>query len=135
LQEFTFEIEYKKGELHANADAVSRPVLLVGKVVDEDEEEIVSADPYDNEALIYYLEYGRHRKGASKCSVKRIMKLADHYRMDSGKLSYRKDVDALEYKEVPIKEERKELITKFHVKGHSNSVSRVEIKILLAKDV
>ena len=57
LQEFEFEIEYKKGATHANADVLSRPILLVTtrKSANEVELPLKFDDSHDYIALMHLL--------------------------------------------------------------------------------
>ncbi len=68
LQAFDFEIIYRKGTSHENADALSRPVLINSVEVVNDVEEVTakSLDVYEDEYLKDYLVYKRHMDGSSK---------------------------------------------------------------------
>ena len=62
LQAFQFEVIYRKGTANANANAMSRPVLL-GEIYDDDKDAYISAktlDPYEDDNLIHYLRYRKH---------------------------------------------------------------------------
>ena len=64
LSQFDFEIVYKKGALHTNADCLSRPVLLIqDEIVDQDSN---SSDPHLDIALMHFLKYKRHKNGISR---------------------------------------------------------------------
>ena len=128
LQEFEFEIEYKKGATHANADALSRPVLLVTtrkRANKEVELPLKFDDPHDNIALMYFLNYGKHKDGSSKKQVKYIEKLANHYLIDKDELKYRKNSES-EYKIVPKKSDRREIVLKEHLLGHFQAETTFE---------
>ena len=61
LQEFEFEIEYKKGATHSNADVLSRTVLINKtrkRDNDHGEKNEKTEDPWDNQALINFLQNG-----------------------------------------------------------------------------
>jgi hypothetical protein len=77
LQAYEFDIVHRKGRIHSNVDAVSRPVLLTA--IKTNEEEDISSkylDPYDDEALLHYLKHGNQRDGLSKKQIKRVEKFA-----------------------------------------------------------
>ena len=64
LQGYDFEIIHKKGSAHTNVDALSRPPVpmeikevMSMKMVEEDELSVKNLDPYDDEALLYYLKH------------------------------------------------------------------------------
>jgi hypothetical protein len=70
LSQFEYTIRHKKGKLHTNADYLSRPEMFVE--VPEDEALInYKIDPVV--FLMYYLEKGRFRKGASRKQIKRVL--------------------------------------------------------------
>jgi len=69
IQGFDLDIVHRKGKLHGNVDALSRPVL---NLEHEDDENNKHFDPWLNEHLIHYLRNGRHPQGSSKQSIKRI---------------------------------------------------------------
>ena len=48
------QIIHRKGNMHCNADYLSRPVLLGSKVIDLEESKL---DPWENSALMYYLKF------------------------------------------------------------------------------
>jgi hypothetical protein len=124
LQEYEFDIVYKKGKKHTNADAVSRPVLMMKKSGADETDNSLTEDPYDNKALVHYLQHEKHVDGASKKQTKRIEKLAQHFQWRDDKLYYRKDINVGEYNlELPRKDERRELIEKAHLLGHFQSES------------
>jgi len=87
---------YRKGTLHSNVDAISRPVLTVSifnnnKIDDHDDNKNIEA--YDDSYLMYYLKFKTHLPGASKRQLKRIMRLVTKYKLDLGSntLYYRKN--------------------------------------------
>ena len=62
MQWYDFEIVHKKGSAHTNVDALSRPPVpmeikevMSMKMVEEDELSVKNLDPYDDEALLYFL--------------------------------------------------------------------------------
>jgi len=74
LQPYQYEIIYRKGSHHSNADALSRPVLTITVVDEEDESELSTKalDVYEDDGLLYYLKHGKHEAGQAKKQVKRI---------------------------------------------------------------
>ena len=86
LQAYEFEIVHRKGIIHANADTLSRPVLVITRAMTEkeqdDEATSKTLDPYEDETLLYYLKYKKYMSGVSKKQKKRVESLADHYMID-----------------------------------------------------
>ena len=73
LSQFDYEIEYRKGTTHQNADYISRPVLLTRTRNQEEEENSTrNLDPFLDESLLHYLKYKKHKNGISKKQVRRI---------------------------------------------------------------
>ena len=129
LQAFDFEILYKKGSLHTNVDAISRPPppldapaevkqVLTIALANEDDESAKSLDPFEDEALMHYLRTLRHMNGTSKKQINRIDRLQKHYMLVNENLLYRRDVDANRWLTVPRVEQRNELVLRCHLLGH-----------------
>ena len=128
LQTFTFEVIHRKGLKHSNVDVLSRPVMLAQQTISEfndtQNEDAIDKDldPMEDNTLLHFLEHGTHRNGLSKRQCKRIQNLAKHYYLNDGKLWYRNNVDATEFKLlVPPKEERTKLVERAHLLGHFQS--------------
>ena len=132
LQEYTFDVVYRKGKLHANVDALSRPVLAVTccmmkKLTDEGEhgEDISKIiDAREDSYLLYYLQHKKHLPGASNRQVKRVMNMCDHYMLDlsSNVLYFRKRVND-PFLIVPEIKDRRDIIEQAHLQGHFNTQS------------
>ena len=63
IQAYNFEIIHRKGKIHSNVDALSRPVLMIentSELIMNDSDE-TNLDVYDDEYLICNLQYGRHK--------------------------------------------------------------------------
>jgi len=126
LQSYTFEIIHRKGRAHSNVDTLSRPVLISSLYGDtegtETNVEDISTkflDPWEDEALIFYLQKGRHQSGLSKNALKRVLKKAKHYLFYEDNLWYRPDPEHIcKDKLVPRTEDRHELINRAHLVGH-----------------
>jgi hypothetical protein len=123
LQEYDFNIVYRKGKHHGNVDAVSRPVLTAIAVTMVAKEH-KTIEPYDDSYLLYYLTNNKHLPGASKRQTKRVLQLLDKFKFDtvSNTLFYRKSKE-LAYLKVPKVEDRVELMENAHLLGHFNSLS------------
>lgn len=117
IQGYNFVIIHRKGSTHSNVDALSRPVLTISfiQVNDDGDISVKTLDVWEDEAFLNYVKYGRHLNGASVKQVKRVEKLALHYKYYDNKLLYRKDLNSDEYKIVPKIEERNEIISKAHL--------------------
>ena len=126
LQAYDFEIIHRKGKKHTNVDALSRPVLMSEKAVEEVIEEISpkTLDPYEDEHLLHFLKYGKHRVGASKNQVKGVLKEAEFYKLEDGALKYKASPEEEQYKIIvpPIKE-RLEVAQRAHLLGHFQAQS------------
>ena len=81
-------------------------------------------DPYEDSALMQFLTYGRHLEGSSKKRIKRIQKLAEHYKLAKDILWYRCDVSSPSFNlQVPPKELRNHIVAKAHLFGHFGKTS------------
>jgi hypothetical protein len=127
LQEYQFDVVYRKGTLHSNVDAISRPVLTVSilnnnEIDDNDDKKNIKA--YNDSYLMHYLKFKTHLPGASKRQLKRIMRLVTKYKLDLGSntLYYRKN-ENVEYVKIPKIDERNEIIERAHLQGHFNAQS------------
>ena len=126
LQEYDFDIVYRKGKKHGNVDAISRPVLTATveiNAIDANCEQKI-LEPYEDSHLLHYLKHKKHLPGTSKRQIKRILKLTDNYKLDSAsnELFYRKSIDS-EFLKVPKLDDRMDIIEKSHLQGHFNTVS------------
>ena len=134
LQDFQFDIVYKKGSSRLNANALSRPVLLssISRLDDANDAYISdkSLDPYDDDNLIYYLTYRKHNSGLSVKQVKRIEKASKNFSIEIDQLgNYRllfiKDGQSKPLI-VPKPDERIDLIKKAHLLGHFQTDSTLK---------
>jgi hypothetical protein len=133
LQQFSFDIVYKKGKDHINADALSRPpavnevrahnddMNLAVYMIRHDnveDQELKNCDPYDNKALIHLLNTGRYQDGASRNQIRRLQRLVIHFTIRDGVLFYRKNANEAYTLKYPKKEERRSIILREHEFGH-----------------
>jgi hypothetical protein len=110
---FEFTIIHRQGRLHANVDAISRPVLMLQET---DDTQLSNDDPshpdvYDDQPLLYFLKYRRHKSGVSEKTAKRVEKLSNLYQMDKNTIFYRRTPHEPFNRIVPPKEERDNIIT------------------------
>jgi hypothetical protein len=134
LQEYDFNIVYRKGKHHGNVVAISRPVLTAKAVSMEHK----TIEPYDDSYLLYYFKNNKYLPGSSNRQIKRVLQLLDKFKFDnvSNTLFYRKSKD-LAYLKVPKVEDRVELMENAHLLGHFNALStakRLKRELLLAKN-
>jgi hypothetical protein len=117
LQEYRFKVVHRKGSLNCAADAISRPVLRYKAIMpaEEEDDSNKSVDPWDDDYLLHYLQFGRHRDGSSKKQVKRCLSLAEAYTWSDNSLFFTLANTILP---VPKPLERKGLILKAHALGH-----------------
>ena len=81
LQSYDYEIQHRKGFKHSNVDTLSRPVLTITEVVEPElETEESRVDPLEDEALIYYLQFGRHLSGTSHKKIKSFFNRAKYFK-------------------------------------------------------
>ena len=112
------------GRIHSNVDSLSRPVLMIEKIneqISEDNTDEYRLDVYEDEYLLYYLKYGRHKVRSSKKQVKRVTRLKDHYKSKNDKLFYRKEIDGEFNLIILTPEERKDIIINANILGHFQS--------------
>lgn len=128
LQAYTFDIIHRKGLLHSNADALSRPPTegvecqaMLNYVYS-----INSIDPVDDEPLLQYLNNGKFKEGTSRKTTNRILKLLPNYKLEDGKLMFRKNILKDDFREVPNKALREDIILKAHLLGHFQTESTVK---------
>ena len=105
LQTYQFEIIHRKGKIHSNVDALSRPVLAVAvnPSSEDSDESSKSLDPWDDELLLHYLSHAKFLPGATRSSIKRVTNRAPHFKLDKDKLFYRKNIKQDKYLEWPKK--------------------------------
>jgi hypothetical protein len=63
LQAFEFSITHRKGKIHNNVDALSRPIMIAAETnsaSDEFDANEKTLDPYDDEKLLHFIKQGRH---------------------------------------------------------------------------
>jgi len=132
FQQYEFTIEYRKGSKHSNADALSRPpiqsnVLRTVQAIEEaneTEEGAKSIDPYEDSALLHFLEFGKHLAGLSRKAIRRVLLASSHYMMhnvdNKQALFYRRN-EQDGYVPVPRPEQRNDLIGRYHSLGHFQS--------------
>jgi hypothetical protein len=124
LQQYDYTIIHRKGRKHSNVDTLSRPVLVlqVNSSTSADSPTLPSylsdVDPHEDEALLNYLQFGRHLNGQSKKKCKNVVFRAKHYKFQNDKLWYRKDIKTDHYLEVPKRQQRYNLIQHEHFMGH-----------------
>jgi len=121
LQAYDMTIIHRAGTNHANADALSRPVNAITLEPElQDDEHVIDHDPYANDQLMHYLKFGRHANGTSKSSVKKVLALVKKFRLVANELQVLHNGQYLIY---PHKEEKVELINRFHSLGHFKAAS------------
>jgi hypothetical protein len=136
LQQFSFDIIYKKGKEHVNADAVSRPpaadqiksvnesiAVMMLRAEDIEDQELKNCDPYDNQALMYFLKTGQFKSGTGRNQIRRIQRLAIHFNMKDNTMFYRKNTNEAYNLIQPRKEDRKSIILQAHEFGHFGAES------------
>jgi len=122
LQAFEFEIIYRKGSVHANANALRRPVMSLVHISNnsEDDSEISqkSLDVYEDETLMYYLKNGKFEAGQSKKQIKRVELLAKKYFFEDESVFIKTNEGI---RKVPKINERSDIVLKAHLLGHFQS--------------
>ena len=84
----------------------------------DDENEIVSKDPFQNKNLLHYLKHLKLKSGLSKSESKKIVKMAQNYIYNNINVIYNKNGSN---KVVPPIEKRHEIIKTAHLIGHFQS--------------
>ena len=129
LQQFDYEIIHRSGNIHKNADAISRPVLLTEIMNNEnnlekydEETSLKNSDPYEDGCLMHYLKYKKHINGASKKQLKRVENKAKFFQMtEAGIIMMRNKIDAEFNILIPKPEDREFIILKEHELTHSRT--------------
>ena len=104
------QIIHRKGNMHCNADYLSRSVLLGSKIIDLEESKL---DPWENSALMYYLKFKKFPNGTSRKQVNRIKQIENKYEYDPDKdilFIFKKEKKLI----VPERVKREEIIDKEH---------------------
>ena len=124
LQSYEFDVVHRKGKKHTNVDILSRPVNYVSITNAEDTDcNEKQLDPYENSGLMYYLKYKKFRTGISKRQIKRIIKLAENYKLIENRLFYKKPKEDTFTLEIPPVDERNKIIEQAHLVGHFQTES------------
>jgi hypothetical protein len=119
LQAYDFDIVHRKGLIHSNADALSRPVYMNQIEYNLDDEEAEWVDVHDNEGLIKYLKFKKHISGLPKKRVKKIESMAKCYEWDDGNIYYVRLKNGVDEKRlVPVPGDRLKLAEQEHECGH-----------------
>lgn len=95
---------------------MSRPVLMVVPTSENEKETDVDislkqVDPYEDEALMHYLQYKRHRDGEARKLINRINRLLKVYNWNGNSIIMKKNDKWLIVSRL---EERMKLVDKFH---------------------
>ena len=109
LSQFEYTIKHRRGKIHCNADFLSRPVLYAA-ILEPEGALSIKCDPWEDGALLYYLEKGRFQNGTSRKQVNRILKILPKYKLEKDTLYILKEKWLI----VPKKEERFQLIDQAH---------------------
>ncbi len=97
IQDRDFTIIHRPGRLQAQVDALSRPVLPIRLVntQNDDQDSIPKVlDPYEDLALLYYLEFRKFKPGTGSNQLKRA---AEYFKIENDILKYRKTLKDTEY--------------------------------------
>ena len=130
LQSNTFDIEHRSGVKHINADYLSRPIdkqvpeqinaikyinMFNIAVEEQTGKNSKFCDHIENEALIHFVKFAKHKKGISKNQIKRIENEAQN-------LNFKDNVLYITIGEkeliIPKLDEREDLIVQAHQFGH-----------------
>ncbi|CAF0957951.1 unnamed protein product [Brachionus calyciflorus] len=115
LQDVDLKITYRPGKNHGNADALSRPVINFIVDVENNEDKLISRDPYENKALYDVITLEKLPSGISnKCATK-LKNIANTFTFDGKKILIKRKNNYFEY---PNKANRIEIIEKAHAFGH-----------------
>ncbi len=109
VQQFEFEIVYKKGSKHQNADTLSRPVLV--SVIEQDD---YDKDIFKNKLLMNFVKTGCHVSNTSRQVMKKLERDAKHYNYNEKGVFYRKLINDIVYLKVPDIDERVDIVLKYH---------------------
>lgn len=132
LQAFQFDIVYRKGVSHANANALSRPALSI-EIVEDKNDAYISCkylDPYEDDNLIHYLKFKKHNAGLSVKQIKRIEKASKYFKLEIDNLGDSKLFFVADKHSkpliVPKFEERDDLVKRAHLLGHFQTESTLK---------
>ena len=134
LSQFEFEIEHRKGKDHSNADMMSRPVF--SSTIQEDDFSFTTLkfEPYEDDALMYYLKYRKHKPGAARKQINRIDRLVPKYDYLNGELYQIKGNSKLL---IPKIEDRNKIIDENHAAsahmGIDSTMNRIREKYIWPK--
>ena len=123
LQSYDYEIIHRKGKIHVNVDALSRPNIVMnsfGIFNTEVDSSLKLIDRYENEGLIHYLKYKNHLNGLSIKQMKLTNKLEKSYKLiidnnGNDQLWFVKENDKCL---APKIQDRENIIQKAHMLGH-----------------
>ncbi len=116
LLQYDYTIIHRQGRKHSNVDTLSRPVFSIqihppdSSAPPPSPSYLSDVDPYEDEALLNYHQFGRHLAGQSKKKCKNVLFRSKHFKYSEDKLWYRKDIKSDNYLEVPKRQLRYNLI-------------------------
>ena len=112
LQEYEFDVLYRKGVAHTNVDPLSRDVLTAVSTSLSPN----NIDPYENEALMHFLKFKKHRRGRPSKQCGDIEKLGKNYELINDTVYLRNNNGQLLV--IPRSSERDAIIKQAHGNGH-----------------
>ena len=91
----------------------------------EDDANIRALDPWEDEALLYYLKNAKFPGGISKKTIRRLKPKLPLFKLENETLFFKKDINS-NYLIWPKVAERRELIMNAHILGHFQAASTYE---------
>lgn len=122
LSIYDFDIIYRPGKKHSNVDAISRP----GTKIETDnkteslfvvQEVLRNQDIFLDDHLFLFVTTGKHRSGASRSQIKRVLQLAKYYKYENNTILVDRKLNNKWLIVPPIKD-RRNIVEKAHLLGH-----------------
>ena len=146
LQCYDFEIVYRAGACHQNADALSRipekqndsrspkPINMLTRQIlvstramsKRVETELTRLhEVYDDENLLHFLKFKKHLKSANNQCREKTFQMLPFFYWQENRVLVRRSVNSETFLTIPRKHERDDIIAKAHLFGHAATVSTV----------
>ena len=123
MQAYSFDIIHRKGLLHSNVDALSRPVdvseVLLALQTKTETVPLETTDPFKNDELMHFIIHRKHHPGVGTKQCKRIATVSPLYTAANDKIWYTAErSNSTGSLEVPPLTLRTEIIERAHLLGH-----------------